>query len=358
MRGNRTPLSRAARLGGLKQAVRTTAAALATLALTRWLDLAQGYWAVVTTVIVMQAHLGGSIRACAARLGGTAVGAVAGVLAVEVLGQTWPALGLSVFTTIAVCSLAPRLRDSARVAGITAAIIILVGRPGEPALLLGLHRFTEIALGIVMALFASAVVFPSRARAAMDRGLAALFDDLAGLFAAVVVCRLREHPDKTVLFPFEERILRTLARCRVLQAEADAEGRGSAEAARHDMLLGRGEMLFEQILGMAQVVEETKQARLHRAIPGEMTALAEATAQVLSGIAAVLRRKIPLTDITDLEKVVAATRARLAALRREGTDAAFDLAEVLHFFSFVHGMLACAANAAEVAARLDLGLPG
>ncbi len=345
-------LARAARIGGLKHAARTAVATVATLLLVEALGLPQGYWAVITAVIVMQANLGGSIRAGWSRLAGTAVGAIFGILAAMALGQGWLAVGLAVFATITICTLVPHLRDSARVAGITAVIVILAGHPGEAPAWLGLFRFIEISVGIVTALVISTVVFPSRAREALDRGLARTFEDLASLFAVVVEGRLREEYPERHVFSLKDRILRTLARCRELRLEADAEGRGSEDAALHAMLLFRGERLFEHILAMDHVVSESRREGLHRHMPDELAGLEASTAEALTALAAHLRAAAPLPELGAMETAVARTREKLVAMRRERAPAAYDLSEVMHFFSFVHGMLACAADVRETAARV------
>jgi uncharacterized membrane protein YccC len=344
-------ISRAIRLGGLKQAGRTAVAVVLTQIVVAVLGMTQGYWAVITTVIVMQANLGGSIRAGWSRLAGTAVGALSGALASYLGGQSLLALGLAVLVTLSVCTLLPRLRESTRVAGITVVIVILAGHPSESAVMLGLSRFIEIALGIIMALAVSALLFPSRASAAMSRGLARVFEDVASLFAVVVEGRLRENYPERHVFSLKERIVRTLARCRDLRVEARVEDRGEADAVR-SMLLYRGERLFEHLLGVDHVASEAQGAGLHRHLSGELTSLETATAQMLTGLAAHLRDGTPLPETAPLDAAVVGAREKLAAMRRERAPAAYDLTEVMHFFSFVHGMLACAADAREITARL------
>src|ERR1700675_418799 len=59
----------------LRLAARTTIAALLAFGIADLLHMAQIYWAVLTAVIVMQANLGGSIKATFDRLAGTVGGA-------------------------------------------------------------------------------------------------------------------------------------------------------------------------------------------------------------------------------------------------------------------------------------------
>ncbi|MGD9607780.1 MAG: aromatic acid exporter family protein [Desulfovibrionaceae bacterium] len=347
----RQALIRALRVGSLKQAGRTAVAAVLTQIVVTLLGLTQGYWAVITTVIVMQANLGGSIRAAWTRLAGTAVGAISGIVAGLIGGQSLFALGLAVLVTLSVCGLLPRLRDSSRVAGITVVIVILAGHPAESPITLGLSRFTEISIGIITALATSALVFPSRASAALGRGLSKVFEDVASLFAVVVEGRLREDYPERHVFALKDRLVRTLNRCRQLRLEADIEGRRE-DAAIRDMLLVQGARLFEHVLGLDHVASEARGGGLHRHLPEELLALETATAAVLTSLAAHLRDASALPDLTTLDAAVAQARVKLAAMRKERAPAAYDLSEVMHFFSFIHGMLACAADARDITSRL------
>ncbi|MEA4855145.1 MAG: FUSC family protein [Solidesulfovibrio sp.] len=337
---------------GLRHALRTATAAVVTLAVVTALRLPQGYWAVVTAVIVMQANLGGSIQASWARLAGTAIGAVSGALAASLGGQAWYAVGGAVFVTLAACTGVARLRESSRVAGITAVIVILGGHPGASAWQPGLDRFLEISLGILTALAVSVFVLPSRASRALDHGLAAIFEDVAACFALVVEGRLHEESVERRVFALKDRILRTLARCRELRREAGAEGVSGEAEAQRAMLLFRAERLFEHVLAMDHVATEWRGKGLHRHLPGELAGLEAATAEVLTGLGAHLRRREPLPDLARLGESVKAAREKLAAMRRERAPAAYDLSEVMHFFSFMHGMLSCAADAGEIVRRL------
>ena len=343
---------RFARQCGLRHALRTAVAVVATDLFVTALALPQGYWAVVTAVIVMQANLGGSIRAAWTRLAGTAVGAVFGTAAAYLGGQSLPASGLAVFATLAACSAIPRLRESSRVAGITAIIIILGGHPDVPAVVLGFDRFLEISVGIVTALVVSLTILPARASRALSHGLAKLFEDVASLFAVVVEGRIREDYPERHVFALKDRILRTLARCRELRLEADAESRDQGESALRAMLLFRGERLFEHVLGMDHVAEEWRGKGLHRHLPQEMADLEAAGAEVLTALAAHLRDGAPLPEVAALDAAVAKAREKLGDMRRDRAPAAYDLSEVMHFFSFMHGMLACAADARETVARI------
>src|SRR5215217_8282367 len=67
-----------ARSAELKLALRVTIAGTLAYSVTKILDLPQGYWAVITAVVVMQASVGGSLKAAVERFSGTLTGAIYG----------------------------------------------------------------------------------------------------------------------------------------------------------------------------------------------------------------------------------------------------------------------------------------
>src|SRR5262249_30369209 len=68
-----------ARKGEQRLALRTTLAGLITFALGHLLNLPQTFWAVLTSVIIMQATVGGSLKASLDRILGTVAGVIWGV---------------------------------------------------------------------------------------------------------------------------------------------------------------------------------------------------------------------------------------------------------------------------------------
>ncbi|MBB6255339.1 putative membrane protein YccC [Nitrospirillum iridis] len=59
----------------LRLAFRVTVAGTAALAMARLFNLPQGFWAVITAIMVMQASIGGSLKAAVDRFAGTLSGA-------------------------------------------------------------------------------------------------------------------------------------------------------------------------------------------------------------------------------------------------------------------------------------------
>lgn len=147
------------------QALRMTAASLATFALAAAFALPQGFWAVITALIVTQSNVGSSLKAAFDRFAGSVCGAIYGG-AVAFLIPHHDSLTRAVALVVAVAPLSILAASSAgfRVAPITA-IIVLLGAAGATLGPFGfaLDRILEVGLGCVVGLLASVLVAPARA---------------------------------------------------------------------------------------------------------------------------------------------------------------------------------------------------
>lgn len=148
-----------------KAGLRTAAAAGISQAVAQLLGLPQGYWAVISAIVIMQANLGASLEAAADRLVGTLAGAILG-LAVAYVTPSTPGgtlFGL-VLATGLLAMLATR-NSSFRIAPVTAAILLIAAPSHADASISALHRVTEISLGCFIGIAVSLLIAPSRAEA-------------------------------------------------------------------------------------------------------------------------------------------------------------------------------------------------
>ncbi len=152
-----------ARQAELRHAVRVLVAVAATFALTTAMGI-QGFWAVFTAVIVVQASTGATISAVRDRLIGTLLGGLVGAAASSIpAADLWARSGV-LAVTVAVLTFAVALRPSLKAAPITAAIVLLGVTPGISPLQGALLRVVEVILGSAVGVGAALLVFPAPAR--------------------------------------------------------------------------------------------------------------------------------------------------------------------------------------------------
>src|ERR1051325_7473539 len=125
--------------------LRMSAAGLITFAVAEFLGLERDYWAVLTAVIVMQASVGGSLKAMVNRFLGTMGGAAWGAAVTSALPHGG-SLSTGVALVVALLPLASLVafRPTYRIAPVTA-VIVLLGAPDQYGVLhTALERVFEI----------------------------------------------------------------------------------------------------------------------------------------------------------------------------------------------------------------------
>ncbi len=140
-----------------RHGLKTGVAAGICLGLVRLLGLRQGYWACISTIVVMQSETAATLVASRDRLVGTAVGALLGWGA-----SYWWHGHLLVYGAVVFCCMLALdligLKGAGKLAGVAATIILLVPSLSSHAVM-ALDRFVEVSFGIVVGLVVSQAVW-------------------------------------------------------------------------------------------------------------------------------------------------------------------------------------------------------
>jgi uncharacterized membrane protein YccC len=147
----------------LEHSARTAVAAVVSLLVARLFRLPEGYWASISTLIVMQSTLGAALPISAQRLAGTAMGVIVGGFSAAYFPGNALVFGIAVFL-LGILSAGFRVERSAyRYASVAVAIITLVPRANQ-AWIVAIHRFVEVSIGIAVGLAITAVWPEHRSR--------------------------------------------------------------------------------------------------------------------------------------------------------------------------------------------------
>ncbi len=144
-------------------AIRVMVASFLSFMLARTLGLPQGYWVMLTAVIVMQSNIGSSLKAASDRLTGTVVGALGGFLATLVAANSLVAEGLVIALVLGPLAFLSAANPRFKIAPITAIIVVLSRTGHEPAFWLAVERVGEIVLGGFIGVAVALFVLPARA---------------------------------------------------------------------------------------------------------------------------------------------------------------------------------------------------
>jgi uncharacterized membrane protein YccC len=298
--------------------LRTMVAGMATFGLAEFARLPQGYWAVLTAIIIMQTSVGGSVKATIDRMIGTLSGAVyGGAVAFFVPHATPLGLGAALTLALAPLTLLSALDASFRIAPVTA-IIVLMTTTGQHLgpLVSALDRTLEIGLGCVVGLTTALLVLPARAQALMLVTANGLLGLLADLLPALL-SGLESKTDGNRVASLQASVRRAMADLEKTAREARQERRvyltgeidpdpllRSLLRLRHDLvMIGRADQpLPEPILERLRA----PLAGIAQAVPAFMRT---------TGGALIARRNAP--PMTEAEQALDMFNDAMAAIRRE-----------------------------------------
>ena len=210
----------------LRLCVRMTVAGLLAYVLAELFALPQGYWAVFSAIIVMQASVGGSVKATLDRLIGTIGGAIAG----GVVGYFVPyhdpvSLGVALVIALMPLTLVAALNPNYRVAPLTAVIVLLT--PGAQQLGpvgSAYYRILEIAVGSVVGLGVALLLMPARAHGLVINAAARMVGFLADLLRDWLAV-LDGKADRSRITQLQDDIRAGMARLEIVAGEARQERR-------------------------------------------------------------------------------------------------------------------------------------
>ena len=303
----------------VRLSVRIAVAGAAAFALAALLGLAQGSWAVFTAVIVMQASVGGSLKATLDRLIGTLGGAIVGAavaLVVEGRGPLMEGVGLAV--ALVPLGSSPRStrasasRRSPRSSCSSA-------RPACKAnpLVFTFDRITEIALGSVVALAVSLLILPARAHNVLADATAKLLT-LSADFLVLLIGGLTAPVDGAAL-----RRLQVATRRRLLGMETVVDEARRERAMRltdepdPDPILRTSQRIRADLIMIARAAVEPLPAALAARLGPHLSLIATAGGTQLRGLAAAFATHTRPPTSEALDAALRGYRGEIAKLREE-----------------------------------------
>jgi uncharacterized membrane protein YccC len=157
-----------------RHALRVVTAVIAAFAVVKLIGLPQGWWAIITALLVVQTSVGGSLKAALDRLWGTLAGALYGAaVAITIPHVTDVGLGIAIAAAILPLAYLAAINPIFRVAPVTALIVMLpiYGHAANP-LISAIDRVIEIIIGNIVALAVTFVILPARAHSQLREAAA------------------------------------------------------------------------------------------------------------------------------------------------------------------------------------------
>lgn len=325
-------LARSAAVESAKQAIKTAVAGVISLYFTDLFHLPQGYWAAITALIVMQSNVGATLNASRTRLAGTAVGAVVGGLFAATFGMNMLGFALAVAIAFFVCDLL-HLAESQRLATVTIAIIMLIGS-AKSAWIIALHRFTEVALGILVALVVSLTLWPNHARQSVRQGLAGTLLKLSALYRTLMDLYLGEESASTEALK-SEMSAAIRKNSDLLQFALQESFGPMKERESLALLVHLVERIFHALETLESAMRDSSADTYFRGFETGLRRLEDAVSAALDALSQSVAAGKLYPTWPDLPAIIASLDEQAAEARAEGATMDHPLDEILRFYSLL-----------------------
>lgn len=324
----------------VRRAAQSALACVIALVLVLIYRLPHGYWALVTIIVLTQPNVGASISKGVLRIVGTVLGAAVGVVLLQLVQQPVPFVLLLSFVIVvsSYCGAGHVAPYAFAIFGITTIIVAMSGFL-DPTLgvSIAVQRSAEVAIGIIVALFVTMVIWPIRATDELPRRLAATVRACASLFRTVTDGLLNGQ----VLDAGVERLERDLSRSftshLALLEQAGTESRiyqlHREQCMRLILLIERA---FAGVSALKATCEEPSATQAQRAFRSELPVLVSQIAAAFAALEHAILQRAPCANPGPaLDTAYATLEARYDALRRTDGFRDYPVADVARFDSIV-----------------------
>lgn len=331
----------------LRYAAKVAVAAGVAFVLATLLKLPQGYWSVISALIVVQASLGGTLAAAKERAAGTFVGAVVGGVAAALHPQALLTTSLTLTVVVAGLAFAAAGRPMLKLAPVTAAIL-LVATAGQPdQIAVAVARVLEVMLGCVVGVAATFLVFPNRFDREIAREARAVAGDISKLLRGAPA-RRRDPDGLHALLGAQDSVRRKLGALDKSAADARSTPGGAAQAEAAAALARALWRVRNDAVAMERALAAAPDAAREIVGPAAYAVIA-AAADLLDALAAA---GDPAEPRAELDARRAALDEAVAHIREEGASEDIDVASAVPTLGLVFALRSLTTNLGDLADRL------
>lgn len=295
-------------------------------------------WTCITTILVLQAHLGGTYRAAWNRFLGLIVGTLMGGAMTAWVGSDPVTLSISVGITIIICALF-KLQESFRIAIATVAVIMIVWQlnPDTNPWVFSLYRFIDSCFGIIIGVVVAHTIWPYHAREKLRQNLAKAIEHLGTLYYITTSNEEASVHEKIQPLELIKELDKNFYDNRQILEDSKAELISkSARVQDWAILLAQMDELFEQVLSMRHVYKPNTQKLFDDSLRRHFHELIENINTSFKDIALMMKTGKWNTNLPDLDLSLTQLKEELARFRSTKTTREFGMEDVEAFFVFFY----------------------
>jgi uncharacterized membrane protein YccC len=336
----------------LKQGIKTGLAGAIAFAIYAGWNLPEGYWAVITALVVTQANLGASWKAALYRMIGSTAGAISAAALIPILGSGRSRTGIALFPLASLFGYLTTLHPSFSAGGFTVAIILVFSSPQEHWQL-AWYRVLYTLLGAFVAFAVSALIWPVRAREGLHGKLADILEGCGALYRAVTGAAVEGEHNREEIQQLDRK-LHDLRRGITQQMD---EARSELAFSRfnrgaYERFVDLTDQVRRRLTAMAEDSTLYVHAQVQPALVSSLPRLAEKTARNFAFLSQAVRTREKNIDAAEMDSAVRELDSDLARLRKARITAPFALDRMLPFWSLVFNLREVAQDLKELESTL------
>lgn len=335
----------------LRQAIQTTIAACISYLIADAAGLPQGFWAVMTAILVTQANVGASLGLAADRLMGSMLGVVVGGGVALALADMHEFKFAGLAVTVLVLAFFAARRPALRIACVTAAIVILGDPQLGPPIASAENRMIEVAIGTIVAIGTTLIVFPARAGPAFAEHVTHTLEPLFAVLRDVLSAALGQAHETASMGARAARIRAAFAAGDTLAREARLEVAGFlADSPDPEAMLRTLRRLWHTEIMLLRAVAQPLPDRAVTTLGPAIEALRGA----IDGVARQLTA--PATayaapDLSAVENALGAIEQQMEEMRAHGETRKLTMDEVIRLMAFDFALGQLRLNLRDLAER-------
>lgn len=298
--------------------------------------LVSGLWTVLSSIVVVNAYLGGTYIAAVIRFLGTLVGAVVAGLCITTMGSSAPVVGLGVFLTVVICSLL-RLKESVRIASITTALIMILSA-SQPTLspwLFGFFRFVDSTMGIIIAVIVAHTLWPTQATRKVRVNMVNIMQKMRSCYLQSSGLQAQDEVSYPLL---KNEITALLAETRDHIKASRIEIRTRSSLEDWNFLLDHLYDLFDAVVMLGEVDKTTLEGLFDPQLKGETEETLQRLDKAMMELITVLAMRKEGERSVNLKTTFAEVESRLQAFRERRKGPHFGLKAAEGFFVFYYSL--------------------
>jgi uncharacterized membrane protein YccC len=343
--------SRAEMWPRLRLAIQTTIAACLSYLVVDTLGMPQGFWAVMTAILVTQANVGASLGLAAERFLGSLLGVLVGGAVAVALADARELKFAGLAVTVLVLGFFSARRPALRIACVTAAIVVLGDPSLGPPIASAENRMIEVAIGTLVAILTTLIVFPSRAGPSFAAQVTRTFTPLFEVARDALSAAMGQPLDIEGMGAQGTRIRADFAEGDRLAHETRLEVAGYiGDSPDPEAILRALRRLWHTEIMLMRAVAQPLPAQAVAILGPSIEALRAAIDDVAKHLCAPTATYTP-PNLAEVESALAAIEHKMEEMRAKGETHDLSMDEVIRLMAFDFALGQLRLNLRDIAER-------